>query len=211
MSDERQQAVRRYLVVIQDERGYPPPGEQDEAPPDGPAPPMMHTAVLAADYDALHAALEAERGLREKAEQERDEAEQRHEDLQRQFRIAGAAFDRRTDELDMLRTWLKAEELLPDDLPDPQSFDRLLRERLTPAVVERAEHAEQRAAEASRRLEEAEAALVSEGHGDAGGFHRGDHVLAASCPGCQALARESSEGVSSGPDGTDESERSEHG
>jgi hypothetical protein len=157
MSVERQQAARRYLVVIQDERGYPPPGEQDKPPPDGPAPPMMHTAVLATDYDALHAALEVERGLREKAEQERDE-------------------------------WKRAAER-----------DR---ERAEAPAVIRYEQAEQRAAVASQRLEEAAKVI--------GWIRRDrrepDKVLMY----CETvLARESSEEPSSGPDGTDESERNE--
>jgi hypothetical protein len=172
MSVERQQAVRRYLVVIQDERGYPPPGEQDEAPPDGPAPPMMHTAVLATDYDALHAALEAERGLREKAEGE--------------LRVVTVERD---ESRRNLRAWKR-----------------------------RAEEVTERAAEASQRLEEAEAALKAicglpcsypddpnEDQALALSFAKAQEVAGA------FLARESSEGVSSGPDGTDESERNEHG
>ncbi len=51
--------VRRYLTIIQDPAGYPAPGEPLEpAPPDGPAPPVMHSVVLADDYEALLAALE---------------------------------------------------------------------------------------------------------------------------------------------------------
>lgn len=37
-------------------------------------------------------------------------------------------------------------------------------------------------------LERAREALEEEGHGERGGFHRGDHTLAARCPGCLALA-----------------------
>jgi hypothetical protein len=42
---------RHYLVVIQDPRGYPPSGELDPAPPEGPGQPQLHSAVLMADYE----------------------------------------------------------------------------------------------------------------------------------------------------------------
>lgn len=45
--------TRRFLTVIQDERGYPGPGQLDPAPPDGPKPPMMLQVVKADDYEAL--------------------------------------------------------------------------------------------------------------------------------------------------------------
>lgn len=51
--------ARRYLAVIQDPKGYPPRGALLEpAPPEGPAPPVIHEVVLATDYERLRAALE---------------------------------------------------------------------------------------------------------------------------------------------------------
>ena len=45
--------ARRYLVIVQAAQGYPERGEPLEAaPPDGPAQPVVHTAVLEADYEA---------------------------------------------------------------------------------------------------------------------------------------------------------------
>lgn len=46
-------SARRYITIIQDEHGYPPLGELDPAPPDGPKPPVVHTVVLADEYDRL--------------------------------------------------------------------------------------------------------------------------------------------------------------
>lgn len=52
--------ARRYLVLIQDARGYPHRG-QEPAPPEGPAGPVIRTAVLEDDYEAMEArALAAE-------------------------------------------------------------------------------------------------------------------------------------------------------
>lgn len=49
-------AARRYLAVVQAAEGYPGPDDPREAaPPDGPAPPVLHTVVLEADYEALEA------------------------------------------------------------------------------------------------------------------------------------------------------------
>lgn len=46
--------ARRYLTVIQAAQGYPPPRTPLEpAPPDGPAQPVIHTVVLADDYEEL--------------------------------------------------------------------------------------------------------------------------------------------------------------
>lgn len=46
--------ARRYLAVVQAAEGYPAPGEPLEAaPPDGPAPPILHSVVLADDYEEL--------------------------------------------------------------------------------------------------------------------------------------------------------------
>lgn len=47
-------APRRYLAIVQDPRGYPPrDAELDPAPPEGPAPPVIHSVVLEVDYDAM--------------------------------------------------------------------------------------------------------------------------------------------------------------
>jgi len=47
-------SARRFLAVIQDERGYPATGmDLDPAPPDGPKPPMVLSVVKADDYEAL--------------------------------------------------------------------------------------------------------------------------------------------------------------
>lgn len=49
---------RRYIAVIQDERGYPGPGAHlDPAPPDGPKPPQVVTVVKADDYVRLREAV----------------------------------------------------------------------------------------------------------------------------------------------------------
>lgn len=46
--------IRRYLVVVQAEQGYPAPGAPLEpAPPDGPAPPCIHQAVLVKDFERV--------------------------------------------------------------------------------------------------------------------------------------------------------------
>lgn len=44
--------ARRYLVVIQDARGYPA-GDQPIVE-DPPSPPVLHHVVLAEDYDRLY-------------------------------------------------------------------------------------------------------------------------------------------------------------
>jgi hypothetical protein len=44
--------MRRYLAIIQDPRGYPPPGEQDNEPPEGPEQPMLYTVVKADEHEA---------------------------------------------------------------------------------------------------------------------------------------------------------------
>lgn len=47
-------SVRRYLIVIQDARGYPEPGaDLEPAPPEGPEQPVMRSAVLADDYERV--------------------------------------------------------------------------------------------------------------------------------------------------------------
>jgi hypothetical protein len=46
-------SARRYIAVVQDPRGYPPPGELDPAPPEGPDQPVIHSVVLAEEYDRL--------------------------------------------------------------------------------------------------------------------------------------------------------------
>lgn len=52
--------ARRYLAIVQDARGYPAPGDPLEpAPPDGPAQPVIHTVVLADEYERIER--EAER------------------------------------------------------------------------------------------------------------------------------------------------------
>ena len=53
MDDRRKgTSPRRYLTIIQDERGYPgPDAPLDKAPPDGPKPPEVVQVVLAADYE----------------------------------------------------------------------------------------------------------------------------------------------------------------
>lgn len=66
-------SARRYLVVVQDPRGYPghrerelepAPPELEPAPPEGPKQPVIHTAVLADDFEAMEArALAAEKRL----------------------------------------------------------------------------------------------------------------------------------------------------
>ena len=45
--------TRRFVTVIQDERGYPAPGQLDFAPPDGPKPPVVVAVVKADEYEAL--------------------------------------------------------------------------------------------------------------------------------------------------------------
>jgi hypothetical protein len=53
-------STRRYVAVVQAAEGYPAPGAPlESAPPDGPAPPVLHSVVLADEYEAL--AAEAER------------------------------------------------------------------------------------------------------------------------------------------------------
>lgn len=53
-------AVRRYLTIVQDARGYPPSyAPLEEGPPTGPAPPTVHQVVLADDYEALERAARA--------------------------------------------------------------------------------------------------------------------------------------------------------
>lgn len=48
--------ARRYLAVVQAPEGYPASGDRLEAgPSEGPAPPTVHTVVLADDYEALEA------------------------------------------------------------------------------------------------------------------------------------------------------------
>lgn len=44
-------SARRYMVIVQDERGYPGAGELSPAPPEGPKPPMLLAAVLEADFE----------------------------------------------------------------------------------------------------------------------------------------------------------------
>jgi hypothetical protein len=54
VSEPRQNGPRRYLAIVQDERGYPAPGDDpDDGPPDGPKPPMLHSVVLADEFDVL--------------------------------------------------------------------------------------------------------------------------------------------------------------
>jgi hypothetical protein len=48
-------SARRYLVIVQAERGYAAAGELEPAPPNGPGQPMIHTAVLEVDYQDLEA------------------------------------------------------------------------------------------------------------------------------------------------------------
>lgn len=68
-------AARRYLAVVQDPRGYPAPGEPLEAaPPEGPAQPVIHTVVLADEYDDLAAKVA-------RLQVELDEAEERYDEL----------------------------------------------------------------------------------------------------------------------------------
>lgn len=56
---------RRYLVVVQAEQGYAAPDAPLEpAPPDGPAPPCIHQAVLVADYERVVAERDALAGAR---------------------------------------------------------------------------------------------------------------------------------------------------
>lgn len=54
MSEGDVRDVRRYLTIVQDARGYPGPNtRRDLAPPDGPAEPVVHTVVLADDFEGL--------------------------------------------------------------------------------------------------------------------------------------------------------------
>lgn len=55
-------AIRRYVVLIQDDRGYPPAGELEAAPPEGPTPPVLHEAVLADDFERVEAERDQLRG-----------------------------------------------------------------------------------------------------------------------------------------------------
>ncbi len=48
-------SVRRYMVIVQDEKGYPPPGELEPAPPEGPKLPTWHSAVLEVDFMRVEA------------------------------------------------------------------------------------------------------------------------------------------------------------
>lgn len=45
--------VRRYVMVIQDARGYVEAGTLEPGPPDGPTPPVVHSVVLTAAHEAL--------------------------------------------------------------------------------------------------------------------------------------------------------------
>jgi hypothetical protein len=44
--------ARRYVTVIQAPEGYPPPGDLEPKPSLGPPHPVIHTVVLAEDYEA---------------------------------------------------------------------------------------------------------------------------------------------------------------
>jgi hypothetical protein len=47
-------SARRYIAVVQAPGGYPGPDDPLEAaPPEGPAPPMLHTVVMEAEYEAI--------------------------------------------------------------------------------------------------------------------------------------------------------------
>ena len=48
-------SARRYLAIVQDARGYPPPGELDPAPPEGPGQPMVYSVVKADDFERVQA------------------------------------------------------------------------------------------------------------------------------------------------------------
>lgn len=48
--------ARRYIAVIQDPRGYPPPGaDLEPAPPEGPSQPVLHSVVAADEYERVQA------------------------------------------------------------------------------------------------------------------------------------------------------------
>ncbi len=62
-------SLRRYLTILQDPQGYGAPGT-DDAPPDGPTPPVLLSVVSADESDAVVAELEQEvKHLREQLEQ----------------------------------------------------------------------------------------------------------------------------------------------
>jgi hypothetical protein len=47
-------SARRYIAVVQAAEGYPARGAAlEQAPPDGPAPPVIHSVVLEDDFAAL--------------------------------------------------------------------------------------------------------------------------------------------------------------
>jgi hypothetical protein len=46
-------SARRYIVVIQAEQGYPETWPSDETPIPTPSQPVLHSAVLLTDYDAI--------------------------------------------------------------------------------------------------------------------------------------------------------------
>lgn len=96
--------ARRYLAVVQDPRGYPAPGgELEPAPPEGPAPPVMHSVVLADDF--------------ERVERERDEGLLLVQDLREACWDAGSPTVPTpvTEALQALRAWQEASTSRPAD------------------------------------------------------------------------------------------------
>lgn len=56
-------SARRYVVVVQAEQGYPATWPSDETPIPSPSQPVLYTAVLLTDYEAVEAEVERLRAL----------------------------------------------------------------------------------------------------------------------------------------------------